>query len=198
METSECIKKRRSIRKYKKDPVSIEEITRILEAARFAPSGGNYQNWKFIAITNRDIIRKMQEASLRDAGFQVNGRKNAFRSFRYGIFFNAPVVIAACARLEESTLKEVRRQNLAPEELLADNTEIISLGAAIQNMLLEAYNLGLGTCWCRVDYFKRKSMENILGIRRPFILVANIALGHPAEFPDYLRKDLKEITEFIL
>ena len=198
METSECIKKRRSIRKYTTDPVSVEEITRVLEAARWAPSGGNYQNWKFIAVTNREIIKKMQEASLCAANSLCDGRKEAFRSFRYGTFFNAPVVIAACAKLEDSIFKGKQGKRLAVEELLADNTEIISLGAAIQNMLLEAYNLGLGTCWCRVDYFKRKSMESILGIRRPLVLVANIALGYPAESPDCPRKDLRDISEFII
>src|SRR4030043_280861 len=93
MELFETIKNRRSIRRYKTDPVSDEKINAILEAGRWAPSWANSQCWRFIVVRDADIKSK-----LADTAFGVADRPNrASEAFR-----QAPVVIVACAELGKS------------------------------------------------------------------------------------------------
>ena len=63
MDVMEAIKRRRSIRKYKKEPISEEQVTQILEAGRWAPSRGNSQPWKFIVLKNAQGLRDLAEAT---------------------------------------------------------------------------------------------------------------------------------------
>lgn len=62
MDVLEAIKGRRSIRKYTQEPVSEEQVMQILEAARWAPSRGNSQAWKFIVLTNAQGLKDLAEA----------------------------------------------------------------------------------------------------------------------------------------
>lgn len=63
METFTAIKKRRSIRKYTGDPVSKEDLEKIIDAGRMAPSGNNKQPWDFVVVTNQDLIQKLSKAA---------------------------------------------------------------------------------------------------------------------------------------
>lgn len=63
MDVEECIKTRRSVRKYKDKPVDWDSIARILDAGKFAPSAGNIQNWKFIVARKDDVRKKLAEAA---------------------------------------------------------------------------------------------------------------------------------------
>ena len=64
MDVSEAIKKRRSIRKFKPDPIPEEKIRLLLESARLAPSGTNTQPWRFVVIKDNDTKKKLQEAEI--------------------------------------------------------------------------------------------------------------------------------------
>ena len=86
MEYTDLIRKRRSIRKYKSDPISDQDLKAVLEAARIAPSSGNRQCWQYIIVTERSIIEKLAEAG----GKWIT---------------EAPVVIVACANPDLSSHK---------------------------------------------------------------------------------------------
>src|SRR2546426_11582355 len=85
MEVLEAIKSVKSVSKYKPDPVPEQKVQAVVNAARFAVSADNIQPWKFIVVSDEDAKRKL-------AGACTNGRHMA----------DAPLVVVACARLDEA------------------------------------------------------------------------------------------------
>lgn len=155
MEVFESIISRRSVRNYEKKDVPNELIGQILEAAVNAPSAGNMQPWEFIVVKDIEIKRELASAALRQRHVS-----------------EAPVVIVVCANPEKSADKYGERG----KSLYC----IQDTAAAIENMLLTANSLGLGTCW--VGAFDEDSIKNILGIPQKLKPVALITVGFPREF----------------
>jgi len=156
MELDKVIFERRSIRRYLQKPVEEKKLINILDAARFAPSIGNLQEWRFIII--RDPKKKKE---LSDACFGQSW------------IAEAPVLIAVFTEDE----KVVR---LYGEE--GKNKYIFyDVAAAIQNMLLTAHSNGLGACW--VGTFDETAVRRILKLPEDKTLHSLIALGYPAEKP---------------
>ena len=117
-----AIKDRRSVRKYKETPVAREKIEALLEAAMLAPSACNSRPWRFVVITNREVLDKLSEHHK----FAKMLRK-------------APVAIVICALADEQA------QNAIAEGFWPQDC-----GAATQNILLQAQEMGLASCWCGV------------------------------------------------
>lgn len=156
MEILQAIKARRSIRRYTTEEVSEEVLRQLMEAASFAPSAGNGQPWEF-CIT-RDPVKKKKLAA---------GR-------RYAAFLpEAGAVIAVCAKLSRP------RQPVSEKGL--SYFEFQDTAAAIQNLLLAAYALGLGTCW--VGDFDESTIREVFQIPAECLPVAVIAVGYPASVP---------------
>jgi len=123
MDVMEAIRRRRSVRSYRKDPVPDEKLKKILEAARLAPSARNSQNWKFVVV--RDAARRKELA------------KAAADQYFVG---EAPVVIAAVALQPEYVMRcEVPAY-------------AVDLAIAVDHMTLVAVKEGLGTCWIGAFY----------------------------------------------
>lgn len=134
-EVIRTILERRSIRRYKPDPVPRTDIETILQAALFAPTGADAEPWRFTVVTNRELIDDIDARARSAMGNSGIERIEAMgRAPHYRIFFGAPVVILICG---EKVLRKTGRHLSA----LAD------CSAAIQNMQLAAASLGLGTCW---------------------------------------------------
>ena len=176
MSVDEAIKGRRSVRTYKKDEVEEDLIREIIEAATFAPSAKNGQQWRFTVLTgaSKDKFTDMYRSELDKLTFDVGSSYGSCTMME-----RAPVVIVVW-----NTNK------------LGWTTEIHSVSAAIQNLLLKAYALGLGTCWIGdilytseaiVDYFKKSSK-----------LLAAITVGwsdaNPGPRP---RLSVDDVTEFL-
>jgi len=164
----ELIRSRRSIRKYKSDPVPEKDINRILEAGIWAPSAGNLQPWEFILV--RDALTK-----------------KALSNAAYGQTWvlEAPVVIVVCANVPRTA----RFYGERGSKLYC----IQDTAAAIQNMLLAAHYLGYGTCW--IGAFNEKMVKEILDMPEHVRPVAIITLGKPAENPPPPpRRPLKEVV----
>ena len=143
MDVFECIQKRRSIRNYSKKNVDFDKLTLILEAGCKAPSSGNLQDYRFIIVNNKDKIRALAEHC----------------NEQYWIA-TAPVLIIVCSDTEKTeSYYGLRGQRLYSTQNSA---------AAIQNMLLAAHALGLGSCW--VGAFNEEFVSdefNIPGKVRP-------------------------------
>ncbi|RJX20321.1 MAG: nitroreductase family protein [Ammonifex sp.] len=166
------IKERRSVRRFKKEPVSREVIENLLEAARWAPSGGNIQPWFFYVVGDQDKRACLAAASL-------NQRFIA----------EAPVVIVVCA--EPSRSARIYGERGRYVYCIQDTA------AAVQNILLAATAYGLGSCW--VGAFDENQVRHCLGIpaeRRP---VALIPLGYPDIDPEKRtgRRSLDEIRKYL-
>ena len=156
METLECIRSRRSIRKFKADEIDDETLLSLLESAIQAPSAGNTQEWHFFIIREQASKQKLAEAAM-GQGFLVE----------------APVVIVVAADLEEIG----RAYGERGRTLYA----IQDTAAAIQNLLLAAWDRGLGACW--VGAFSEKAVSDLLALPSHLRPVALIPLGRPAEMP---------------
>ncbi len=174
MKLYEAIKGRRSIRRFKPDPVSKEIIDRILEMAMWAPSGMNLQNWHFVVVTG----------DRKEALIEI-----VSKSFEY----IEPVlkeVFAEKSKVTEFTKRFFGRLGGAPVLVLAyymptrerPETSIQTVAAAIQNLLLAAHAEGLGTCWMTGPLHVNKQINEFLEISDK-TLVAVIPMGYPDESP---------------
>lgn len=163
MELDECIKNRRSIRLYKEKDVSWENISILLEAANFAPSSGNLQNWTFIVIKDPKNIEKAANCA-----------------FNQSFITDAPVLIIICSRNE----KIKRLYGERGEELYA----IQNCAMAAQNLMLKAHDLKLGTCY--VGAFEEEKLKEAFSLPDNVRPQAIITVGYPNESPDYKRQDL--------
>jgi nitroreductase len=170
----EAIKTRRSIRKYRPDPVDDGALATVLEAARWAPSWGNSQCWRFIVVRDSDAKGK-----LADTMNETNPARDAVR--------NAPLVIAACARLGLAGRKD--------GTIVTDKGDwfMFDVALAMHNLVLAAHALGLGTVY--VGLFDAQKAARILELPDDHTFVAMTPLGYPAESKEPRpRKDISEIV----
>ena len=170
MDVFEAIKTRRSIRAFTEEEVSEEEIRKILDAARWAPSAGNIQPWIFVIVKDPERKRRLSEAALNQLFIE-----------------EAPVVIVVCADQERSGRVYGRRGS--------DLYCIQDTAAAIQNLLLAAHALGLGACW--VGAFNEDAVRHVLNIPAGVRPVAIIPIGRPAVKPRAVfKRSLNEIVRY--
>jgi len=174
MDLYDAIKGRRSVRKFRPDPVPIHVLERVLEMATWAPSGMNRQNWYFVVMTG--------------------GRKEGLvEIISRGYHHIEPVlkeVFAEKPEVQAATSKFFRRLGGAPVLVFAyyeptkekPETSVQTVAAAIQNLLLAAHAEGLGTCWMTGPVHVANEINGFLGIRGK-TLVAVIPMGYPDEFP---------------
>jgi nitroreductase len=155
MEVFESIIKRQSVRIYDKKDVSNELIGQLIEAAIHAPSAGNIQPWEFIVVKEKNTKKELSSAALGQRFVE-----------------EAPVVIVVCAHLEKSSDKYGERG----ETLYC----IQDTAAAIENMLLVATSLGLGTCW--VGAFEENKVKSILNIPERLRPLALITVGFSVSY----------------
>ena len=174
MDIFEAMKGRRSIRKYKTDPVDEGTIESVLDAARWAPSWANTQCWRFVVIRQAETKARIAEA-LRPG----NPATDAVRS--------APVVIVACAQLGRSGYKRGEAMTSKGDWFMFD------VALAMQNLTLAAHAKGLGTV--HVGLFDAKKVEEILQVPQGITVVELTPLGYPDEQPEEPgRKALSEIV----
>ena len=152
----DLIKSRRNIKSYLPKYVSWEKIGRVLDAARHAPSCGNIQNWKFIVIIEPDQKQQIAEASYEQLEIS-----------------SASALIIVCAEPE----KAERYYGLRGERLYTTQ----NCAAAVQNMLLEAHSLGLGSTW--VGAFDEEKIKSMCGIPEEVRPQSIVAIGHPKTVP---------------
>jgi nitroreductase len=182
---------RRSIRDFKKKAVSEKKLLRLIEAASYAPSGGNGQPWFFHIISNQAVIKKLREAA------RKSNPKSEMAKI-YGTLFNAPCIIAVSIDMGKKWYHKSDPLKPKNPDDIFDNPDYASVSAAVQNILLAAHSLKIGSCWCKISASSREKMEEILKIKPPLRLFANIAIGYydkPPGTPQ--RKKIKDICKFV-
>lgn len=169
MEVPEAIKASRSVSKYRPTPIPDAKIQALAAAARMAPSAENLQPYKFVVVSDEDLKRKI-------AGACSNGKRLA----------EAPVLLVACARLDEAEATVGGYMNSYP----------VDVGMAISYLTLAAVNEGLGTSW--VFAFNEEKVRDALRIPADTARVVAITpLGIPEAWdPPVGRKPPSEILAF--
>ncbi len=170
MDLDQAIKTRRSIRKYLDKAVEFEKLTLLLDAARYAPNSGNLQDFRFIAVNDKDKKNKIAEASLRQ--YWMN---------------TATLFIVVCSDINR--LKTYYKNN-------SEKYSIQNSAAAAILISLKSVDLGLGTCW--VDVFDPKAVSRILRIDEGIQPQIILTIGYPYDkpFKEPLKVSLKRIISF--
>jgi nitroreductase len=169
-QTLSVIRSRRSIRKYKAEQISGDEIQAIIEAAIYAPSGQNLQGWHFSVVQNHALIVKMRESlknNLRATGMKAQvARAN---DPAYVPFYNAPTVIVISAEIGSRFAQ-------------------IDSGIAAENIALAAESLKIGSCIMTSSAMvfagaNADELKHAIGIPEGFEHICAIALGYKDENP---------------
>ncbi len=174
MDLMETIKGRRSIRKYKPDPVPEEVLRALLEAVRWAPSWANTQCWEVIVVKGPDVKSELSKTL---------AKGNPATSS----MIDAPLVIVICGKKGVSGYYRGQAATVKGDWLMFDT------GIAMQTLCLAAHGLGLGTVI--VGLFDHKKAEEILGLPPEIEVVAMTPLGYPATTGSAPKR--KEITDFV-
>jgi nitroreductase len=173
MDVFDTIRKRRAVRLYRPDPVSRENILTVLDAANQAPSALNRQQWEFLIVTGKKIIEmgESYRSTLDEylshwdtSPMQDFITRDEFIRFA-GTYGGAPVVIVVLTPTDE--IANFRKANLE------------SASAALENLLLAATALGLGTCWMTGPLRDEKILRRILSVPDDREIVAITPLGYP-------------------
>jgi nitroreductase len=151
MDVFEVLKKRRSIRKYQSKPVENEKVQKVLEAARLGPSANNQQPCHFIVVTKSEVKESLRTAYDRTW------------------FLASPVVIVGCVNPKEAWRKS----------MFGDDYWKVDLAIAMQNLILTATDLGLGSCW--ITDFDEKAVKKALNIPSEIRVVAMATMGYADE-----------------
>ena len=166
MDVFTAISQRSSIRAYKETQIEEDKLKKILEAGRLSPSASNRQEWKFIIVKDKEARKKLAHAA-----------------FRQAFIAEAPVVVVACATESRSIMG------------CGQPAYTVDLSIALSFMILEAWELGLGTCW--IGAFEEDEVKEILGIPKRVRVVAITPLGYPDQPPsEKSRKRLDQIVCF--
>lgn len=150
MDVLDAIKTRRSIRKYKPDPIPGDVLQRLKDALRFAPSACNFQPWKFILVTEPQC-KKALVAACCDQKFIAD----------------APLIVVGCGFVEKTYHKMGG----------CGNSVDLDLGIALDHLTLAAADEGIGTCW--IGAFDEKAVKKVLDIPKNVKVVALTPVGYP-------------------
>lgn len=204
---------RRSIRRYRPDDVPDEMLERAIELATWAPSGGNYQPWRFTVVKNRELIQKIADAVEARSRLMASWpeadqyREQADRWIRTSAFFrHAPACIAVQVGGYQSVADKLLAargpQDPAAAEMMEwrrfGSSRIQTIGGAIMLLLLALHQQGLGACWMAGPLQAKAEIEKLLNVPEGWEFVALIPVGFPAEEREAPpRRPLSEVLEFI-
>lgn len=165
-----CILNRRSIRGYTSKEVSKDDIIKLLTAANWAPSGNNMQPWRFsIVMDNKELIKKLSSLTVYHSWVET-----------------APCLI--------SVFLDTKVLNDKIPSIYLKHAQ--SIGAAIQNMLLTAQDLGLGTCWIGEILKNEEKVKELLQVPNDLQLMAVISVGYSSR--DNLKSKRRDVSENIV
>jgi nitroreductase len=161
------LKGRRSIRRYRPDPVPDEMIGQLLEAGRWAPSASNRQPWQFIVVRDEAILKQVAQHA-------------AYYFIRWAHVEEAPLLIVLCGEARNRIYRQFLHEDV---------------GLAGSQIMLQAHALGLGTCW--IGGLDRKAIADILKVPEHIEIVGLLTVGFPAEDPEPTsRKSLADIVHY--
>jgi len=190
MDVYEAIKTRRSIRKFSSEHVSKEKIVRILEAANLAPTASNRQPWEFIVV-DRSILDELKEITDRSFTERV---EEIGRPILNDYLGNLPIPTEESEDKVDGLNRFYRTLGEAPVAIVVYvnreedpwqwKNNICDASAAIENLILAAWNEELGSCWMTGPLKKKsKEIQAFLGIPNEKEIVGIIPIGIPAHNP---------------
>ncbi|WP_094606756.1 Protein DrgA [Sporomusa silvacetica DSM 10669] len=159
------IKKRRSIRSFKADQITAEELQTVLEAGIYAPSAGNQQLWHFTVIQDKQLLERLNvSAKAGAARIDDEHIQKIAKNEKFNIYYGAPTVVLISGKEDGMAIE-------------AD------CAAATQNILLAAESIGLGACWVNLTLFalggeQGEQYKQQLGVPAGYKSFSSVALGY--------------------
>lgn len=198
MDVMEAIRKRKSIRAYKPDPVSKEMVLELLRAAVMAPSGSNSQPWKFYVVAGQ---RKQQlDELLLKCLDEGRTTSNELHVQREGGDKQTQERVGARRTELIRAIMDILKENDLPVEMFVKGSfryfgapvavfvtmdqslgenYLVAVGAAVENLILAACEKGLGTCWIGMSLMYSKEIKKELAVPDTERIVTSLALGYP-------------------
>ena len=197
---------RRSIRKYESKDIPDEDVKYFIKAAVTAPSGCNSQCWRFVAIKDKAVMESLAQAVISKTEELLAARKDLIteqyissKKRMVSFFVNAPLVIAVFMthleyydRIEISALEAQGYDHEGVMKLFA-YPDILSIGAAVQNLLLAVHEKGYGACWMNEPAIAGEEINKILGVPAGQRFMSLIPIGYPSYI--LRNKEMKPLSE---
>ena len=166
MSVLDVIRNRGSIRNYKDEQINKGDLSKILESARLSQSAANRQPWQFVVVNEKSMKKKLSRAA--------NNQQFVGKAATVIVCLADPSVSARVGQFDGF---------------------LIDLAISIENMVLTAWDLGIGSCW--IGAFWEDEVKELLGIPSNLRVISLLALGYPDQEPrSKSRKDLNEIVYF--
>ena len=194
------MRERRSIRDFQQDPVDEATLLRLVEAASWAPSAGNRQDWFFSIVTDPTRKAEMGQAvrtrwreiiaANRDLGVIDEVKRYAAT---FDSFTQAPAVVVVSARKPDAL-----QRHMLGDAVGATVGSATSAAMAAQNLMLAAHALGLGSCCMTGALAAREELARLIGLEGKQAIICLVALGKPANTPSApARKPVAEIARLV-
>lgn len=189
----ETITNRRTIREFEDLKLDRAIIEKIIEAGTHAPSASNHQNWRFLAIDNRNTLDQLVSLVKTKKERIISSLDGAEKEIvnNYGDYFTrfnkAPVVIflfrkanRTLTRICQSKVDEIILKDI---DTMEESSSLLNVGMVLQNMMLYAHDLGLGSSCLTGPLIAKESIEKFLKIPTVWSLSALLAVGYSKEIP---------------
>lgn len=183
------IQKRRSVRVYKTGKVTDEQLQAILEAARWAPSGANTQPWELIATRDRKKMKRIRE--IYDNEWRQRKREDPvhYKGLKKDYVGDVSVIVLVCGDPRTKMVYLTTRQQADREKLFQ-----ASIANAVQQMMLTAASMNLGTVWVSVREEVEPELRDLFRVPEPLRLLWVVPIGHASSWPK--AKPRRNILDF--
>jgi nitroreductase len=187
MDYSELFTNRRSIRNFKDKPVATDVLLDMIRESTFAPNAANSQQWKFVVVNSRDMIRRISDESKKNLLKRIEENPSDFigkyeavlRKPDYNVFYNAPALIIIAGPADYRSL-------------------LIDSALCAAYLMYAAVARGLGTCWVNLGSDVRDpQLRSELGLSDELKIVAPIITGFPESIPSAPRREPPVILKII-
>lgn len=211
MNVLDAIYKRKSVRKFKDQEVPKEDILKMIDAATQAPSPKHQQNWNFVVLTNKELISKMaflvtksHESLGRIAKTEKDRKIHMSVINYYTAFKNAPAVILVYGSeykmIEYKILKENNASKEVLDMLVSPQSAAQAIGAAVENFLLAATDMGYATCYMTGPTHAKPQIESLIGFEKPgfeLMSIISVGVGEDDTSTKPPRKNINDVVTFI-
>lgn len=188
MELRTAIETRASVRHFAEGAVPVDDLREMVRLAGLAPSANNAQPWRFIGITNRDLLKDMAstvkakiDEMLPDSPDEAKKKTKSQVEWFSTFFADAPAVFAVASCPYRAIIDDALPPGFTHQEMnaLRGHPDVQSIGASIQNLLLAALDMGYGGCWMSGPLLARHELERLLSLEAPWSLAALVVVGKP-------------------
>ncbi len=174
----DVIRKRRSVRVYKKGKVSENQVQFILEAARWAPSGANTQPWEFVLTRDQKKMKQVREIYSREWKQRKLEDPVHYKGLKKDYVGDVSVLVLVCGDARTKEVYLTTRQPADREKLFQ-----ASIANAVQQMMLAAASMNLGTVWVSVREEVEPELRKLFKVPAELRLLWVLPIGHASSWP---------------